>query len=310
MRDCTIQSSSSTKSNIIIDDFNVIIIQSDADSNSNFDLNFRFLRYVIIITFIKILNEIIVMSRIFHKFCIDIDCDVFFIDRTFLVEQIFNYRKHVKHKINAVKIRDIENFTFSSTKYISIIFEVFDKFVDGELIIINFTRHVYIVDNLKIKMFINNDILDSKKMIIDLNKQQMTIDSCKNIITSLKIINRDTSIKRIIKINDVIKISVHSVIIISFKFRDKIDLSNDKNFMFVFKRIDRLNVENDIMFHIVDAYTIVVQVRNVNSNNVYLFKNIKLKVVQKYEKEKCYFVVSKDVHLTTNFDNHKSAFRN
>ena len=86
----------------------------------------------------------------------------------------------------------------------------------------------------------------------------MTIDNCKNIITSLKIINRDTSIKRIIKINDVIKISIHSIIIISFKLRDKINLSNDKNFIFVFKRVDRLNAKNDIMFHIVDAYIVVV----------------------------------------------------
>ena len=35
---------------------------------------------------------------------------------------------------------------------------------------INFTRHVYIVDNLKIKMFMNNNIFDLKKIIIDLNK--------------------------------------------------------------------------------------------------------------------------------------------
>ena len=74
----------------------------------------------------------------------------------------------------------------------------------------------------------------------------------------MKIINRDTSIKRIIKINDVIKISIHSIIIIFFKFRDKIDLSKDKNFMFVFKRVDQLNVENDIMSHIVDVYIVVV----------------------------------------------------
>ena len=123
---------------------------------------------------------------------------------------------------------------------------------------INFIRYVYIVDKLKIKMFINNNIFDSKKMIIDLNKQQMTIDNCKNIITSLKIINRDIFVKRIVKINNVIKILIHSIIIISFKFCNKIDLSNNKNFIFVFKRVNRLNVENDIMFHIVDVYIIIV----------------------------------------------------
>ena len=94
----------------------------------------------------------------------------FFINRTFLIEQIFNYRKHVKIKSKIIKIRDIENFTLNDTKYISIIFEIFDKFINDKLIMINFTRHVYIVDNLKIKMFMNNNIFDLKKIIIDLNK--------------------------------------------------------------------------------------------------------------------------------------------
>ena len=110
------------------------------------------------------------MPRIFHKFYIDIDCDVSFIDRAFLIKQIFNYRKHVKIKSKIIKIRDIKNFTFNNTKYIFIIFKIFNKSVDDESIMINFTRYVYIVDELKIKMFINNDIFDSKKMIIDLNK--------------------------------------------------------------------------------------------------------------------------------------------
>ena len=77
----------------------------------------------------------------------------------------------MKHKIDVVKIRNIENFTFNNTKYILIIFEIFDKFVDDKSIIINFIRYIYIVNNLKIKMFMNNDILDSKKIIINLNKK-------------------------------------------------------------------------------------------------------------------------------------------
>ena len=39
------------------------------------------------------------------------------------------------------------------------------------------------------------------------------------------------------------------------------------------------------MSHIVDVYIVVVQIRNVNSKNIFLFKNIKLKIVQKYEKK-------------------------
>ena len=67
--------------------------------------------------------------------------------------------------------------------------------------------------------------------------------------------------------------------------RDKFNLLNEHDFMFVSQRVKRLNIKNNIMSHIVNVYIVVVQIRNVNSKNVFLFKSIKLKIVQKYEKK-------------------------
>ena len=41
-----------------------------------------------------------------------------------------------------------------------------------------FTREVYLIDNFKANMLINNDILESKKFAIDLEKDEIYIDSC------------------------------------------------------------------------------------------------------------------------------------
>ena len=89
-------------------------------------------------------------------------------------------------------------------------------------------------------------------------------------------------IKRIIKINNVTKILINFVTITFFKLRDKFNLLNKRDFIFVSQRVEQLNIKNNIMSYIVDVYIVVVQIRNVNSKNVFLFKSIKLKIVQKY----------------------------
>ena len=161
-----------------------------------------------------------------------------------------------------------------------------NTFANKKSIIVNFIRYAYVVNNLKIKMFINNNIFDSKKMFVDLKNQKIIIENCKHITTSLKIINKNSSIKQIIKINNVTKILINFITIIFFKLRDKFNLLNKHDFMFVSQRVERLNIENNIIFHIVDVYIAVVQIRNVNFKNVFLFKNIRLKIIQKYEKKK------------------------
>ena len=65
-----------------------------------------------------------------------------------------------------------------------------------------------------------------------------------------------------------------------------------------------------MLSHIIDVHIVVVLIQNVNFENVYLFKNNKLKVVQKYEKKNCYLIDSKKTSLTINFDNHKSTRKN
>ena len=116
-------------------------------------------------------------------------------------------------------------------------------------------------------------------MFVNLKNQKIIIENCKHIIMSLKIINKNSSIKQIIKINNIIKILINFITIIFFKLRDKFNLLNERDFMFVSQRVKRLNIKNNITLHIVNVYIVVVQIRNVNFENVFLFKNIKLKIV-------------------------------
>ena len=57
-------------------------------------------------------------------------------------------------------------------------FKIFEIATNDNFVIANFTRRVYLINELKIKMLIDNDILSAEKNILDLDKKQMIIDSC------------------------------------------------------------------------------------------------------------------------------------
>lgn len=69
------------------------------------------------------------------------------------------------------------------------------------LTIIVITRQVHLVDNLKIKILINNDIIISKKMLFDFDRQEFRINSCRNLRTQINTTVRENFfIKRFIRL--------------------------------------------------------------------------------------------------------------
>ena len=74
-------------------------------------------------------------------------------------------------------------------EYIIVDFNIVEK-VDNKLTKICFIKYLHIVDKLKANIFINNDILKLKKMMLNINKNIININSCNNLIVSLIVIFR------------------------------------------------------------------------------------------------------------------------
>ena len=172
-----------------------------------------------------------------------------------------------------------------------------------------FIRNVNIINELKTKLLLKNNIINSKSIVFNVDKNIIIINNCQNFIISLTIINNDFSIKRLIKAVDDLKIFINSIITIFYKLKNKFDLLINKNFMFISQRFDRLKQKNDIFFHIVDVHIDVMQIRNIINSTIYIFKNNKINVIQEYEK-KCYLIREKNVHFAINFEFHKSTQSN
>ena len=173
--------------------------------------------------------------------CVDIECDTSLIDRKFLMQKIFDYQIYARQIMKFFKIRDIENVVVITTNHISLIFRIFEISINDENAIVTFIRQIYIMKKLKTKIFLDNDILSSKQMSINVNKQIVIIKNCKNIRVKLNVINVDSQIKRVARVNEIIKISIKSIFTISFKLRDKNSLFIERDFMFTLSRIERLD---------------------------------------------------------------------
>ena len=186
--------------------------------------------------------------------CTNTNCETSLIDKTFLFQKIFDYMKRVHKSFEIRKIRKINDASMFTFDYILFKFRVSNVQTNDKSKINIFTRRVYIMKNLKIKIFMNCDILNFERMMINIDKTSLTIDSCKNFKIQFNVTNTNSSIKRMTKINEIIKISNKSLITISFKFRDKDNLSTKRDFMFYFARIARLKDEKDVLSHIIDVF--------------------------------------------------------
>ena len=89
-------------------------------------------------------------------------------------------------------------------------------------------RELYIVDNLRVKMLIKNNIIKFKRIIINIVNKKARIKSY-NITIDIIARSRDEFIRRKIYIKISIFVSSHNEIMLLIK---KINLSNNRDFLF------------------------------------------------------------------------------
>ena len=89
-------------------------------------------------------------------------------------------------------------------------------------------KELYIINNLRVKIFIKNNIIEFKEIVINVINKKIRIN---NYSITINIIarSRDKFIRKKIYIKIFIFVSSHNEIILLIK---KINLSNDRDFLF------------------------------------------------------------------------------
>ena len=129
---------------------------------------------------------------------------------------------------------------------------------------------MHIIDDLKIKMLLNVNILDFERMNIDVDEEKLLIKSCNNLIINIKIkIKNNVNIRRTIRNQKRKTIFFKSTIKIFIELSILIFLSN-KNYLFEFNytRVYVYIINVDVFFiclkNDIDIFKIVSRHFNLN----------------------------------------------
>ena len=180
-----------------------------------------------------------------------------------------------------------------STKYIAVTFN-FLEIIEELSAIVKICRDIRIVNDFSTRILINMNIIESEKMIINVNT--LIIDSCKNIKVKFFAILKDLFINRITMCAVAITVSTHINMKISIQLREKAKLS-DRNYMFYSKQIFNLKLEKEIFSHIVDVNFSKILAINNSVSVVIIFRRFRLDIIKKFEKNDCYMIFEHDAHF-------------
>ena len=280
-RQLTMHESIDKTSQIIISD-----VKNVSSKNATEDITLRKWHYLMI--------KASIIKTILDYFCLDTKCEMSIIDREYLKKIIFDsiFRIITETK---TKVRSIEINVIISNECIKLEMKI-SKFLFNRSVLTKITEVFHIVDNLTVKILIEMNIIDLERMKLD--AKQLIIENCKNI--SVNLISTSVSkskIKRMMMCSNITTISSHINQFIAAIIKDKLKNFSNRNFMFHSAHDSRFDQENDILFHIVNVNFSCVHIRNTSDDTIIISRRCRLKMLQKYENERCYLIFSNDVHF-------------
>jgi hypothetical protein len=190
--------------------------------------------------------------------------------------------------INSLTIKNIEANIHEIKKYVNVSIYLSSKNDSTRLIEIH--REMHLVKELKVNMLIDNDILESKNIVIDVQHKMTTIRSCENLTIEIKIHQRESFVRKKV-INQFANV-ISSELYVKIPYKMK-DLFSNRDFLF--ESFSEVSIF--IYAHVIDARTTDVIVRNESAKSMKISRNFKLGVAQEIQNDD-YFYVSQEHHLT------------
>jgi hypothetical protein len=184
----------------------IIVFRTKSDLTKS--LIFRFWHFVIF--FARVFNESL------NELCVDFDCTMFLIDRSYLTKILSQTSIH--RTDDFVTVRDIETVTHNCFEYVHLKLFIFE-FKE----IFKLSRQAHVVNNLRTKFLMSMNILKFEEVILDISHRKMILSLCEDSKIDIRITFKLESIKvnRIILIEKLIFISSRIIASISIKMKDK-----------------------------------------------------------------------------------------
>ena len=161
--------------------------------NIDFDYEFRKWHYAQIQIIHVVDSAIFIVEK-----CFDFDCTMSLINRVF-----FTTISHdeIRTTTQFIRVRNIDFRQHDNLEYVKLKFYIRDKMIIDKSVTIHFRREVHVVNNLKIKIFIDMNIIESKIIDVLMNSNILHVENCDVIaFIIIKFKSNNERINRIIRV--------------------------------------------------------------------------------------------------------------
>jgi hypothetical protein len=240
---------------------NMFIVKFTIDSFKNIDTNFEFRDW----TYVKIMISLFIKSTE-AQVCLNIECSVTLVDRKFI--KIYATHYIIRRMTTSLNVRDLRINKHEISKYIIVSIYLAEKSAQEKFIREIIRREVHLMNDLKINMLIENDILDSERIFIDDVNSKIIIVSCQNMIISIEI--RTFSKEMINKTLHVRSFTIISSRSMTIIFIHQTSLSTNRNFLF---KSQNLNLDVFLYAYTVDSIITAIMIKNESEKFIKISRN-------------------------------------
>ena len=147
--------------------------------------------------------------------------------------------------IFSISIRDVKTKKHQFDEYVIVFIYIFDHDKNENVVKTMIIKKVHLIDNFKINMFFKIDLIESKKIDINILNKTIFIDNC-DVTTSLKIKTSRIVVRISIHVRKIIVVSSYFEITFSIHY---ITISIEKNYFFELDEFNFLSRFYDMMIN-------------------------------------------------------------
>ena len=200
---------------------NVCIIVFNVNFNKNVEIDQKFRDW----DYIRI-NVVLFFIDEFKSICLNIEVDIILSNKIFFKNHVSNI--FIRKIIFSISIRDVKTKKYQFDEYVIVFIYIFDHDKDENVVKIMIIKKIHLIDNLKINMLFEIDLIESKKIDINILNKTIYIDNC-DVIASLKIKTSRIVVRISIHARKIIVVSSYFEITLSIHY---ITISIEKNYFF------------------------------------------------------------------------------
>jgi len=265
-----------------------ILIESSSKSLQIIDYVFRDWQYVTV----KVcwsLNE----SE--EDIVLDTECIMTIANHKFI--EFIASNTSIQKMTSLISVWDIENKIHHFSDFVMLITYIHEFLSDDKLTTTCFHQKIHLINDFRVKILLEIDIMIIKKMQLDLNEKIVRINSCQEFTVNIFVLTRNLSnLKRIVWIKDQIMISSHALLKV-FVLMKKNKLFTDRDLIFKSDYDQDLKQTSDLFTHVVNISFFFVQVWNDIEKSVIIQRHARIEAMLEYEEDDCFLTNSMNHYL-------------